>query len=52
MIFRPIVVMLTAALLSVQIARNAAVEALAADKPDLAARVWSGHPAVERSARK
>jgi len=49
MIARTIVVVLAAGLLMVQIVRNAVVASDASRNPDRAARLWSGHPAVEIS---
>ncbi len=43
---RRLAILLCAALLAVQIVRNAAVQALADVLPDSAARVWPGHPEV------
>lgn len=45
----PPLAIVAALLISVQIVRTAAVSALASSKPYSAARVWSGHPAVEIS---
>jgi hypothetical protein len=46
---RPIVVVVVAMLVMVQVVRNAVVTALATRAPDEAARVWAGHPSVELS---
>lgn len=46
---RRIIVVAFAALLMVQIARVAVVRAFAERHPTAAARVWAGHPSVERS---
>ena len=47
MIGRMVVVAAAAALVAVQVVRNAAVGALASAKPEAAARFWSGHPGTE-----
>jgi hypothetical protein len=47
MIVRRVAAIVIAVLLSVQVVRNAAVEALAPLHPERAARLWAGHPAVE-----
>ena len=47
---RPLVVLIAAGLLAVQIVRNAAVEEFAGSKPAVAAQFWSDHPAVQLSA--
>lgn len=44
---RRLLVVLLALLIAVQIVRNAAVAALADGSPDLAARIWPGHPTTE-----
>lgn len=46
---RRIIVILIALLIGVQVVRNAAVLLLAGSKPQLADRVWKGHPATEIS---
>jgi hypothetical protein len=47
MIARAVVVAVAAALVMVQVVRNAVVAGVAARAPDEAARVWAGHPSVE-----
>lgn len=47
MIGRMVVVAAAAALVAVQVVRNAAVGALASAKPEAAAQFWSGHPGTE-----
>jgi hypothetical protein len=49
LILRPSVVIAAALLLGIQIVRNAAVYATAELNPQLAARIWPSHPAVEIS---
>lgn len=44
---RRLTILLCATLIAVQVVRNAAVGALAEDKPHSAANFWRGHPAVE-----
>jgi hypothetical protein len=44
---RVLLVLLATLLVAVQIARNAAVAALADTSPDAVARIWPGHPAAE-----
>lgn len=46
---RRLIVLVLALLLTAQIVRNSAVAALVDRDPDLAARAWPGHPAVEIS---
>jgi hypothetical protein len=46
---RLVLVLAAAALLAVQIVRNAAVEALASTRPAEAFQAWKGHPAAELS---
>lgn len=46
---RRLLVVLLALLIAVQVVRNAAVAALAVGAPDLAARIWAGHPTAETS---
>jgi hypothetical protein len=45
-VIRRVAILLCAALLAVQVVRNAAVEALAQAMPQTAARLWSDHPEV------
>jgi hypothetical protein len=47
MIARAIIVAVLAALVMVQVVRNALVSAMAWRAPDEAARAWAGHPSVE-----
>jgi hypothetical protein len=47
---RRTIAILIALLISVEIVRNAAILAFAGSKPDLAVRIWKGHPAAEISA--
>ena len=49
MLVRLTVIFLAAALLAIQVVRNALTIGLASDRPAYAARVWSGHPAAEVS---
>ena len=49
MIVRRLIVIAATLLLAVQVARDAAVEALAPLQPASAAKVWASHPAVEIS---
>ena len=49
MIVRPLIVILVAALLGLQVVRNSTVAALSETRPATAARFWSAHPAVELS---
>src|SRR4051794_35377296 len=49
MILRPAIAVACAALVAVQVLRNAAVTALAAAQPATAAQLWNGHPAAEVS---
>src|SRR5437868_11753030 len=49
MIGRTIIAGIAAALIAVQVVRNAAVAALADTRPTAAALFWSGHPATEIS---
>ncbi|MFL6763777.1 MAG: hypothetical protein ACJ8FO_01100 [Sphingomicrobium sp.] len=49
MIGRTIIAGIAAALIAVQVVRNAAVAALADTRPTAAAQFWSGHPATEIS---
>ena len=49
MIVRSAVVVLAAMLVATQVVRNAAVLSLADKKPQVAARFWGSHPAVELS---
>lgn len=44
---RRLAILLCALLLAVQIVRNAAVEAFAETRPQIAARAWAGHPEVQ-----
>src|SRR5690242_16900729 len=44
---RRLLVVAIALLLGAQVIRNAAVAALAGGDPELAARIWPGHPAAE-----
>jgi hypothetical protein len=44
---RTALAILAALLIGVQVLRNAAVQALAENRPDAAARIWSGHPKSE-----
>jgi hypothetical protein len=46
---RRLLALVLALLLAAQVVRNAAVVALADASPDLAGRIWLGHPAVEAS---
>jgi len=46
---RRLLVLLLTLLIAVQVVRNAAVAAFADGSPDLAARVWRGHPGAETS---
>jgi hypothetical protein len=46
---RRIVSVILALVLAVQVVRNAAVRSLAETRPIVAARLWSSHPATERS---
>jgi hypothetical protein len=48
-IVRRLAVAIIALLLAVQVVRNAAVQALAIDRPTAAAKLWAGHPSVETS---
>src|SRR4051812_33537431 len=49
MILRAAIAVACAAIMAVQVIRNAAVTALAAAQPAAAAQLWSGHPATELS---
>ena len=49
MIVRRVAVAVIAVLLAIQVVRNAAVQALAVDRPTAAAKFWAGHPSVETS---
>ena len=49
MIIRRLFVVVVALLLAVQVVRNASVSALAAPRPNSAAKLWADHPAVEIS---
>ncbi|HWI87729.1 MAG TPA: hypothetical protein VNS11_00585 [Sphingomicrobium sp.] len=46
---RRLLVLLLVLVIAVQVVRNAAVAAFADGSPDLASRVWPGHPAAETS---
>lgn len=49
MLLRLTVILLAAAVLAIQVVRNAATVVLASEHPAYAARVWPGHPAAELS---
>lgn len=49
LIARRVAVVILALLLAVQVVRNATVSALAPLRPEAAATIWAGHPAVEIS---
>jgi hypothetical protein len=49
LLVRLTVILLAAALLAIQVVRNALAVGLASERPADAARVWSGHPAAELS---
>lgn len=46
---RPVLVAIAALILAAAVVRNAAVSAWTPDDPAKAARLWAGHPAVERA---